>query len=228
MALTDGLQLPFGIQPVNPVPVDSWSGPYYAPTEISGLTAANATIPSAARFPSMEVRLVINGNSAKYWYYSGITDSDLVLFSGGSGGSSTGNSVSDPLENGVLVSDGTTTGITATNILEVDPEGVVKFNTTSPTGLTGNTVTVSFDKTIGAAYYFDYWVTETSSGASRSGTVLAVWKNTSAEYTDTSTPDILGSTLGISFSVAINEPNIELTTEITSGTWDIIIGTRAI
>ena len=225
MGLTDGLQLPFGIQPVNPVPVDSWSGPYYAPTEVSGLTAANTAIPSAARFPSMEVRLIIDGISAKYWYYSGITDSDLVLFSGGGG---TGGNVTNPITNGVLVSDGTSTGISATEILKVTPEGVVQFNTVSPTGLTGNTVTVSFDKTIGVAYYFDYWVTETSSGASRSGTVLAVWKNTSAEYTDTSTPDILGSTLGISFSVAINEPNIELTTVITSGTWDIIIGTRAI
>jgi hypothetical protein len=28
MALTDGFQLPFGIQPLNPVPTDSWSGPY--------------------------------------------------------------------------------------------------------------------------------------------------------------------------------------------------------
>lgn len=227
MGLTDGLQLPFGIQPVNPVPVDSWSGPYTGTSEATAVVNANAAIPSAARFPSMEVRLIINGLSSKYWYYSGITDSDLLLFSGG-GGSSSGNSVSDPLENGVLVSDGTTTGITATEILEVDSEGVVKFNTVSPTGLTSNTVIVSFDKTIGSAYYFDYWVTETSSGSTRSGTVLAVWKNTTVEYSDTSTPDILGSTLGISFSVAINEPNIELTTLITSGNWDIKIGTRAI
>lgn len=227
MGLTDGLQLPFGIQPVNPVPVDSWSGPYYAPTEVSGLTAANAAIPTAARFPSMEVRLILAGVSTKYWYYSGVTDADLVLFSGG-GGSATGNSVSDPIENGVLISDGTATGITATDILEIDPDGVVKLNTVSPTGLTSNTAIVSFDKTIGSAYYFDYWVTETSSGASRSGTVLAVWKNTTVEFNDTSTPDIFGSTLDISFSVAINDPNIELTAIITSGTWDIKIGTRAI
>jgi len=225
MGLTNGLQLPYGIQPVNPVAVDSWSGPYYAPTEFSGLTEANATIPSGVRFPSMEVRLIIAGLSYKYWYYSGTTDSDLVLFSGGGG---TGGSVTNPIDNGVLVSDGTSTGIAATEILKVTPEGVVQFNTVSPTGLTGNTVTISFDKTIGSAYYFDYWVTETLSGATRSGTVLAVWKNTTVEYSDTSTPDILGSTFGISFSVVINEPNIELTAEITSGTWDIKIGTRAI
>jgi hypothetical protein len=28
MSLTQGLQLPSGIQPVNSAPVDSWSGPY--------------------------------------------------------------------------------------------------------------------------------------------------------------------------------------------------------
>jgi len=87
---------------------------------------------------------------------------------------------------------------------------------------------VSFDKTIGTAYYFDYWVTEQSSQATRSGTVTAVWKGTAAEYNETSTPDILGSTLGIGFSVAINDPNIELTTEIITGTWDMKIGTRII
>lgn len=226
MGLTDGLQLPFGIQPVNPVPVDSWSGPYVVPTEISGLTEANASIPSGARFPSMEVRLVIDGKSAKYWYYSGITDADLVLFSGGDTGTS--GDVTNPINNGVLISDGTTSGITATEILQVISDGVVQFNTTSPTGLTSNTVIVSFDKTIGSAYYFDYWVTEQGTDASRSGTVIVVWKNTTVEYSDTSTPDIFGSTLGISFSVVINNPNIELTAEITSGTWDIKLGTRAI
>jgi len=227
MGLTNGLQLPYGIQPVNPVPVDAWSGPYYAPTEISGLTEANASIPSAIRFPSMEVRLVIGGKSAKYWYYSGITDSDLVLFSGG-GGSSSGGSVTNPIENGVLVSDGTTSGVTATDILQVNPEGIVQFKTVFSTGLTSNSVIVSFDKTIGSAYYFDYWVTEQSTQASRSGTVMVIWKGTSAEYNETSTPDIFGSTLGISFSVDINDPNIELTAEITDGTWDIKIGTRSI
>jgi len=225
MGLTNGLQLPYGIQPVNPVPVDSWSGPYYAPTEVSGLTEANATIPSGIRFPSMEVRLIIAGLSYKYWYYSGITDSDLVLFSGGGG---TGGNVTNPIENGVLVSDGTSTGISATEILKVTPEGVVQFNTVSLSGLTGNTITVSFDKTIGSAYFFDYYVSDQGTSASRSGTVTAVWKGTTVEFHETSTPDILGSTLGIEFSVAISDPNIQLTAEITSGTWDIKIGTRAI
>jgi len=80
MALTQGLQLSYGIQPVNPVPVDSWSGPYEGSTESAARTAANTSIPSGARFKSMEVRLIINGSPKKYWYANGILDSDLVEF----------------------------------------------------------------------------------------------------------------------------------------------------
>ncbi len=80
MALTTGLQIPYGVQPVNPVPVDSWSGPYEASTELAAKAAANASIPSDARFKSLEVRLIIGGVSKKFWYANGIADSDLVEF----------------------------------------------------------------------------------------------------------------------------------------------------
>jgi len=82
-----GLQLPFGIQPVNPVPVDTWSGPYSANTEAAAISAANSSIPAAIRFQSMEVRLIIGGVAHKYWYRDGIQDADLVEFSSGSGAS---------------------------------------------------------------------------------------------------------------------------------------------
>ena len=93
MSLTQGLQLPFGIQPVNPTPVDAWSGPYSAATAQEAVDAANAAIPAAIRYQSMEVRLIVGGVSKKYWYRDGIADADLVEFasgpgsSGGSGGS---------------------------------------------------------------------------------------------------------------------------------------------
>ena len=87
MALTPGLQLPFGIQPVNPVPVDAWSGPYSGVDESSAVSLANSSIPSGVRFQSLEVRLIVGGISRKYWYRDGITDSDLVEFSGGGVGS---------------------------------------------------------------------------------------------------------------------------------------------
>lgn len=88
MPVTPGLQLPYGIQPVNAVPVDSYSGPFTgsADTVTSALTAANSGIPSALRFKSMEVRLLVGGKSRKYWYKDGINDADLVEFIGGTSG----------------------------------------------------------------------------------------------------------------------------------------------
>lgn len=91
MAVTTGLQLPFGIQPVNPVPVDSWSGPFTSATLAGAVADANAAIPGAIRYQSMEVRIIVGGTSYKYWYRDGITDSDLVPFSVGGGGSPAGS-----------------------------------------------------------------------------------------------------------------------------------------
>ena len=80
MPINPGFELPFGIQPTNPVPVDAWSGPFTAGSLVAGISAANAAIPSAVRFQSMEVRLIVGGVSYKYWYANGIADIDLVAF----------------------------------------------------------------------------------------------------------------------------------------------------
>jgi hypothetical protein len=71
--LVEGLQLPFGVQPVNAVPVDAWQGPYNSVSE------ANSSIPEVVRYLTMEVSILdpIGGNK-KYWYKDGITDLDLV------------------------------------------------------------------------------------------------------------------------------------------------------
>jgi len=90
MSVTTGLQLPFGIKPVNPVPVDTWSGPYFAATETEAKELANSSIPAAIRFQSMEVRLIVAGIARKFWYRDGIADSDLVELTFGSGGGATG------------------------------------------------------------------------------------------------------------------------------------------
>lgn len=91
MPVTTGLQLPFGIQPVNPTPVDSWSGPFSAADVPTAIADANSAIPSAIRFQSMEVRLIVSGSSRKFWYRDGIADADLVEFIAGArdGGGST-------------------------------------------------------------------------------------------------------------------------------------------
>lgn len=88
MSVTTGLQLPFGIQPVNPLPVDTWSGPFTGSIDTvdSARDAANSNIPIAIRFESMEVRLIVSGTSRKFWYKDGIADENLVEFIGGTGG----------------------------------------------------------------------------------------------------------------------------------------------
>jgi hypothetical protein len=106
MALTTGFQLPFGIQPLNPVPTDSWSGPYDGINAAAAVAAANAAIPSGVRFKSLEVRLIINGTAVKYWYKDGITDSDLVPFQ-----SLAATGVYLPLSGGVIDGNLTVTGI---------------------------------------------------------------------------------------------------------------------
>ena len=94
MTLVTGFQIPFGVQPINPLPVDTWSGPYVGTDEATALALANSSIPGAIRFRTMEVRMLIGPSggetSYKYWYYGGTADTDLVPF-GASG--ATGPSV---------------------------------------------------------------------------------------------------------------------------------------
>lgn len=78
-----GLQLPYGLQPVNPAPVDAWSGPYSGATISAAKSTALAAIPAGVRFQSMEVRLIVGGISKKYWFRDGTSDSDLVEFATG-------------------------------------------------------------------------------------------------------------------------------------------------
>ena len=96
MALTPGLQIPIGIQPVNPLPVDAWSGPYTGSlgndNETGAKATANSSIPSDVRFQSMEVRLVFGSIAYKYWYRNGVADADLILFSSEGSNSSGSNS----------------------------------------------------------------------------------------------------------------------------------------
>lgn len=72
------LELPFGIKPLNPVPVEFWSGPYSGVLTQEAINSANSGIPSGVRFAAMEVSLLVNGVPEKYWYNSGIGDEFLV------------------------------------------------------------------------------------------------------------------------------------------------------
>jgi hypothetical protein len=74
------LELPFGIKTLNPIPLDYWSGPYSGSSTQEALNAANSGIPEAVRYKSMEVSLLVNNVSQKYWYKAGTLDQDLIPF----------------------------------------------------------------------------------------------------------------------------------------------------
>jgi len=97
-----GLQLPYGLQPVNPTPVDAWSGPYIGADSQTAVALANAAIPAGVRFQSMEIRLIVGGISKKFWYRDGTADSDLTEFQSGAGGLSFS---SELIMNGLIVGE---------------------------------------------------------------------------------------------------------------------------
>jgi len=76
--MIDGLQLPYGVKPTNPVPVDALSGPYEADNIQDAIDLANSSIPMPLRYKSLQVRLIIGGESYLYWYKNGVNDQDLV------------------------------------------------------------------------------------------------------------------------------------------------------
>jgi hypothetical protein len=92
---------------------------------------------------------------------------------------------------------------------------------------TGTSVVSTIPTSSGCSANFDYCVTE-SGGAMRSGTVKAVWNNSTAGYTDVSTTDIVGSTSGIEFTVDVSGGNVRLNAVVTSGTWTVKVGTKVV
>jgi hypothetical protein len=106
--------------------------------------------------------------------------------------------------------------------------GPIVLNTSSTSGLTtGTTTVVSFTASAGNGAYFDYHLSGVS-GQRRTGTVMTTWYGTASQFTDTSTPDLNGSTKGIEFNVAIITGNVTLQSVVTSGTWSVDTGIRII
>ena len=54
----------------------------------------------------------------------------------------------------------------------------------------------------------------------RTGTIMAVWDGTTAQFTETTTSD-LGNTTDITFTVAVNGPNVELNANSGAGGWTV-------
>jgi len=98
---------------------------------------------------------------------------------------------------------------------------------TSSSLTTGTSVVTTIPTSSGCSANFNYCVIE-SGGAMRSGTVKAVWNNSTAGYSDVSTTDIVASTSGIEFTVDVSGGNARLNAVITSGTWTVKVGTEVV
>jgi hypothetical protein len=92
----------------------------------------------------------------------------------------------------------------------------------------GTAQILTLPSTTGQSAYFEYVVLNSGTTAMRAGTILCVWNATSASYTDTSTTDLGASTAGISFQVTSGGGTVTLNAIVTTGAWNIKVGTRVI
>jgi len=131
-----------------------------------------------------------------------------------------------------LLSDGTTNGAIAQSGFTYDGTylsliGTQRIQSDVETNITSNSVLYEIPTSSGCGAYFDYCITE-SGGAKRLGTVMATWDNSGAAWTDSSTPDLNGSTIGIGLNVIVSGGNVQFNSVVASGTWTIRLAVRII
>ena len=60
------------------------------------------------------------------------------------------------------------------------------------------------------------------------GLIYGVWDSNSADFTDTSSPDLNGSTAAFYWKLQVNAGSVELVGNASSGSWDVLVATRII
>jgi len=160
---TPGVKVPSGLEPVNPIPVDSWSGPYAAGSTTAAVASANSTIPASLRFLSLEVRILApdpdNAGQTlayKYWYRGSTADSGLVEFSAGT-------NITDYVTsfNGLTGAvQGVSAAVAGTGIFVNAATGAVTITNTGVQSFNGNTGAIqgvsSWNGQTGAVSFVDY------------------------------------------------------------------------
>jgi hypothetical protein len=95
------------------------------------------------------------------------------------------------------------------------------------TNVTTNAILYEIPVSSGCGAYFDYCILE-SGGAKRLGTVMATGDSSGAAWTDTSTPDLNSSTIGLGFTVTVAGGNVDFNSVVTSGTWTVRLAVRIV
>jgi hypothetical protein len=105
--------------------------------------------------------------------------------------------------------------------------GTQRIQSDVNTGVSSSTSLYQIPTLSGCGAFFDYCVTE-SGGAKRLGTVMTTWDGSSATWTDTSTPDLNSSTLGLGFTVTVSGGNVNFNSVVTSGTWTVRLSVKIV
>ena len=175
-------------------------------------------------------------------YFSGSGQNILTVI--GSGNSTTSPLLTVQGSSGELfsVSDSLTGSLFSVNdisglpILEVFSDSTTligsylapSLNTTVRKTLTsGSTSIYSIPTSAYTGAFFDYTLVSTGTTGARAGTIMSIWSGTTTQYTDVSTNDI-GTTTGVTFSVAITSGNAILSSSATTTGWTLKTIVRSI
>ena len=102
------------------------------------------------------------------------------------------------------------------------------LNTTVRKTLTGGTNTIySIPTSAYTGAFFDYTLISSGSTGARAGTIMTIWSGSTAQFTETPTPSI-GSTTGVTFSVAVSGSNAVLSSSATTAGWVVKTIVRSI
>jgi hypothetical protein len=93
------------------------------------------------------------------------------------------------------------------------------LNTTTRVTLTAGTNTVySIPTSAYTGAFIDYTLVSTGTTGARAGNIMTIWSGSTAQYTETSTNDI-GTTTGVTFTVAVLGNNAVLSSSATTTGW---------
>jgi hypothetical protein len=114
-------------------------------------------------------------------------------------------------------------------VFAVNNEKYIKIQSLIVNNVSTDTDIFSIPDLSGGAGFYDYYIYN-ATPSYRAGTIMAVWDATAntVEYTETSTPDLNGTTSGITFSLRISSNNLILKANVTSGIWSIRLGLRLV
>jgi hypothetical protein len=109
--------------------------------------------------------------------------------------------------------------LTANTITLVGGDQAPSLNTTVSKTLTGGTNTIySIPTSAYTGSFFDYTLISSGSTGARAGTIMSIWSGSTAQFLETSTPSI-GTTTGVTFSVAVSGGNAVLSSSATTAGW---------